>query len=325
MEIPQDPASAGGATPQAVAISPGHTHNMAFQSNATSESALITSSTFTSTAAVESPSRLLGLPAELRVQIYEYLVVVGKVFYKPDYCKMEQNSVRFKDWEKYQVPSLHIFRVCKQIQQEAEAMYFAKNMFVLPVLFKVLRPFKGREEMSDDVLHPTGRGRALFSSNALHSTKNIAITYCNRGPVPLTMAASDWDERETDGESPFDDLTENERRDVAHKQALEYLCHHWMGVHRALGRITSKIEHLEIDFSNAFCPSGCCRNLDMDLFSVCRLAPKTIRLLGLRTREVNLIKTELEADHGISQKELARKFHFELGPHEDKWAKWTVE
>lgn len=60
------------------------------------------------------------LPLELRVQIYEYLVVVGKVFYTPDVYSA-QTELKFGAMDAYRKPSLHRFRVCRQIHKESRS------------------------------------------------------------------------------------------------------------------------------------------------------------------------------------------------------------
>jgi hypothetical protein len=86
------------------------------------------------TGATEQPFRFLDLPAELRCQVYEELVVVGKIFYTPEQYSI-MNEKCFKDWTAYAAPELSILRVCTQIHQEAEELYLSKHLFVLPNFF----------------------------------------------------------------------------------------------------------------------------------------------------------------------------------------------
>jgi hypothetical protein len=87
----------------------------------------------------ELSCRFLDLPVELRIQVYEYLVVVGNVLYTPEWYEW-QEGVRFNGFPAYEKPSLRFLSVCKQIRQEAEHEYFSKNLFVLPSLFTLCRP-----------------------------------------------------------------------------------------------------------------------------------------------------------------------------------------
>lgn len=74
----------------------------------------------------------MDLAAELRVQVFEYLVVVGKIFYTPDEYDRDEGPIRFDGCDEHATPSLQLLRVCKQICDEAEDVYATKNLFVLP-------------------------------------------------------------------------------------------------------------------------------------------------------------------------------------------------
>ncbi|KAF2820358.1 hypothetical protein CC86DRAFT_120026 [Ophiobolus disseminans] len=124
----------------------------------------------------------------LKVQVYGYLVVVGKVFFTPDWFVVQEGPRRFKDWEKYAVPSLQVFRVCKQIKSEAEDVYFAEDLFVPPSAFDTVEPFSCLNECWS---HPRGRGLSLFSHHGLQLIRNSSISFCNRGLVPLTISGTD--------------------------------------------------------------------------------------------------------------------------------------
>jgi hypothetical protein len=135
---------------------------------------------------LDRPFQFLNLPTELRIEVYKKALVVGKVFYTPDHYDI-RNGSRFNDYESYEIPSLSLLRVCKQIHHEAEYEYLSKNLFVLPSSFASLNPFS-----RNGVVTSRPRGRWLFSKAAFQHLKKVSVSFDSRSEAPLVVAASDW-------------------------------------------------------------------------------------------------------------------------------------
>lgn len=140
----------------------------------------------TTTAQLETPvnerCRFLELPAELRLQVYGNLVVVGKIFYSPEpYCV--QTETRFKDWKLYGRPSLQILGTSKGIRKEAEEVYTTKNLFVLPDLYQLRQPFRGAAHKYTEVAIPD-IDRWLFSDGVAKKLKNVSVYFNMRDLFP---------------------------------------------------------------------------------------------------------------------------------------------
>ena len=201
--------------------------------------------------------RFLDLPPELRINIYEHLVVVGKVFYTPDDYAVA-NKVRLKDWKSYQTPSLGILRVCKQIHDEAEEVYLGKNLFVLPdhcIAREPLARWYPNGKLGTNVPF---QDRWLFSASAEQLVKKISVAFSPRAVGLTYVSHKDW---EYDG---FDGLDSAGRMQRAHDVTLSKVGREFDIMAQDITNFfrNESFCYLEIDLTNSYCPTGCCRMLN---------------------------------------------------------------
>ncbi|KAF2114708.1 hypothetical protein BDV96DRAFT_83619 [Lophiotrema nucula] len=116
----------------------------------------------------------LELPTELRIMIYEELLVVGKVFYEVEEDNVK-NGKRYRGWKLFRKPEVQLLRVCKQIHEEAEPVYLSWNLFVLPVQFDTFRPFQNHYHYSPPLRGCDPSQRYIFSTAGLSCIKNISF------------------------------------------------------------------------------------------------------------------------------------------------------
>lgn len=252
------------------------------------------------------------------MQIYEYRVVVGKVFYTPDVYSA-QIELRFVAIDAYCKPSLHRFRVCKQIHNEAEVVYATKNLFVLSYHFNLRRPFCN---LSNAIFNDIAW---LFSGRTWSLIKNVSISFRSRSCAPHIVGFKVWEERDD-----YDYLDEDERLVCAHKFSKKRLIRCWNNALHCLydprdNSTALDPKFLDLDFANAYCPTGCSRLHSTGTRLARVLRSKSLRVLGTKSDEEDgLIEecTDNWDDEGLDYLDFMEKHKVTFNMKYDKWAAW---
>lgn len=269
---------------------------------------------------------------EIRYQIYEKLIVVAKVFYNVDGLSFH-NEDRARERSAYRRPDLAVLRVSKAVHKEAEGIYLSKNQFVLPLLFYTHQPFN-----TDD-----GAGsRKLFSTRALRVIKHVSFAMDSLAAyVSSGFPYTSWDSTEAMSQGNFDQTIISERLDGIHGEVYGL----YMKEHSRLTNsiaVMKKLSTMEIDFSNAYCLTGCCRMADVQnprlAHAMGRL--QSVRFLGLRNEKeqnnlmqdwVGLISHFMLSPIGYSPRnsaldvqELYKYYHVTYGSEGDPWAQYKI-
>lgn len=142
----------------------------------------------------ESSFGFMDLPAELRLEVYHYLLDVGKVFSIP--AHNEDQNDRFKEYQTFEKPAVSILRVSKQIPTEAEDVYLTTNLFVLPRAWFLQVPQVVDMQTPGDNFFPKSV-RRLFSDAATSRVGSLSLGLSQERDGPVTLKSLD---RNRDGD-----------------------------------------------------------------------------------------------------------------------------
>jgi len=290
--------------------------------------------------------------------VYEELVVVGKVFYTPDDYAIE-NEKRFKDWESYRAPRLAILRTCKQVHDEAEEVYLGKNLFVLPDQCTKRQPLAGSGLCSNaakrgqNISHVPFHDRWLFSAAASRLVKNISVAVSKRSGESSCQYAYNHSLWKEDGK--FDSLVSSARLNWAHDCATDNMANDLDDYMDDLAKFFRngeklpliRLNYLEFDVTNAYCPIGCCRMAWLSWGPLMKLWPEKTSFLGVSNTEEKVdimdsvqdffydvppqevpekkLRAKFGADGEVDEEEMRRVLGVVFNPKKAYWEQWKVE
>lgn len=278
--------------------------------------------------------RFMDLPVELRVMIYEEVLVVGKVFFTPDKHDLE-NGKRCSDYKLFRKPELQLLRVCKQIQSEAEPIYASKNLFVLPLDWYNFEPVLSQRSLQYEGTGKTSPvQRNLISAAGITHLRNLSFAMDYIPPsvhddfVISNFGSSFWEMWEESAGYSFDVLSPLARYEYIHEAWEGMASRVWREITVVLDQFPGSLDYVELDFTNIFCPQGHCRALlpIMGHF-VKKLNATTLDVIGLRTKEERSELIKLARDAGVSHQVLRQKhgLRFRRVGDSTPWDKWRIE
>jgi len=165
--------------------------------------------------------------------------------------------------------------------------------------------------------------RFLFSESAMRHLRHISVAIDMRSEENFSFGSSWWTMVEEVSQIKF-------FRCSTHGFTTRDLSQYLVGTartrHKPMWRATwelDRLESLEVDITNAYCPLGCCRNtIFLDNWLAC-LSLQKLRVVGLRY-EAEVREWQGDRDRALELREELSTWELELNPDTDPWGQWKM-
>ncbi|GIZ42874.1 hypothetical protein CKM354_000612300 [Cercospora kikuchii] len=247
---------------------------------------------------LKKPCTPLGLfetlPREMRDKIWGYCVAPGKVFLSEHAIDYD---TRFDDYGHYEKPHLKLLAVSKSIRPEAAEMLFKHNQFIFTDVSPRGRWILHKDFYTDDHYEEDpGARRDPLGRLARTHMRSASIAFDLRAPRDDNLISESGYLRDPSMRNSilWSTLTEQQKMTRAHDLATRQTYTNMLEELDTLLYQCDSLTTLEVDFTNSYCPIGCCRvvsYLTDTLVSWEHWWPERLRVLGLKNQE--------ERDHFI--------------------------
>ncbi|PPJ52306.1 hypothetical protein CBER1_09254 [Cercospora berteroae] len=205
------------------------------------------------------PNRLDTLPQELRDQIWGYCVAPGKVFLSKSRVAYD---ARLDDFPEYEKPHWPLLAVSRSTRHEAAKVLFEQTQIIWP--YSVSGCFRLIDYETCDA------NCIQLYTFARKYLRSASMTFDVRAPArgdaleSVACARADASTRRV----PWSSGSVRARKSKAHRHAYRRTYDEAQDLLANLLEECKDLKALELDFTNCYCPAGCCRIMYtvMDMF-----------------------------------------------------------
>lgn len=238
---------------------------------------------------LSQPFWFMDLHKEIRLEIYEYLLVPGVITLRHSDGVYDEDE-RYAELENTPIyAETQLFLVSKQVKDGSLPLYLSRNLFIVP---------PGRQSWICAQALYDSPNHVIYGSTSAQLFRRLSIAFDLRDCNLQTMAVQSIGAMTAPDTAYWPRLSFTERMMAIHSSAEDDLIsHHWCLLGETIA-LHLRLNFLQLNFENSYCPFGCC---DLRGHAVKRLtevdwaySPKLIEILGVtELNDILCVQNEL--------------------------------